>query len=299
MTYSLHNTLPLNPATSTNNGQVVNAYIGTRFSPVDTPPATNGAAPGGGVDYGPYTTNSNGDGFWTFNVTTLDDFIISYYDPADTSNAGSYNTYWLGPYLIDPSSNEASWTSAVDQSTHRSLCSASVAAGSNGVALPTGTINVDTTTPGNPNSFDSSGYLLIRISGNWTVVAYTNTAGGNSFTGCTGGSGTLATGNPVLQGYKATYYRRQCYVSFKGTVLTTGDKAVLGAITTVGGALLNGPAAGYVTYNVAAVTQAGFFSFTFPVDPLGYYGGWPIQAGTGTVLVVGGTIGEAWIEADH
>src|SRR5262249_52980943 len=43
--------------------------------------------------------------------------------------------------------------------------------------------------------FPSAGYLWIGTLN--TIVQYTGTSGGNTFTGCTGGSGTMATGYSV------------------------------------------------------------------------------------------------------
>lgn len=60
--------------------------------------------------------------------------------------------------------------------------------------LPTGTINVTSTT-----GFPSSGYLLINTTNGLVKVQYTNTSGGNSFTGCTGGTGNTSNGGLVAQ----------------------------------------------------------------------------------------------------
>jgi hypothetical protein len=74
--------------------------------------------------------------------------------------------------------------------------STTVAAGSNGVALPTATINVASTT-----GFDPSGFLVITGptgAGIDSVVRYTGGGGGGTqFTGCTLGTGSLATGQVV------------------------------------------------------------------------------------------------------
>lgn len=67
-----------------------------------------------------------------------------------------------------------------------------IAAGSNGVALPTGTINVASTT-----GFPASGTLLVTTSLNTRLVSYTGVTG-TSFTGCLGGSGTMSTGGLVI-----------------------------------------------------------------------------------------------------
>lgn len=66
-----------------------------------------------------------------------------------------------------------------------------IAAGSNGVALPTGTINVASTT-----GFPASGTLLVTTSLNTRLVAYSGLTG-TSFTGCLGGSGVMSTGGFV------------------------------------------------------------------------------------------------------
>jgi hypothetical protein len=66
-----------------------------------------------------------------------------------------------------------------------------IAAASNGVALPTTTITV-----ADASTFETSGTLAIGTNPFWGFVAYTGISG-NTFTGCTGGSGTLATGAAV------------------------------------------------------------------------------------------------------
>jgi len=70
--------------------------------------------------------------------------------------------------------------------------STTIAAGSNGQALPQATINVASTA-----GFPTSGTLRITISGADTLVTYTGLNGGTQFTGCSGGTGTLATSQAV------------------------------------------------------------------------------------------------------
>lgn len=67
-----------------------------------------------------------------------------------------------------------------------------IAVASNGVSLPTGTINV-----GNTQGFPSAGTINVTTGAGVQTVAYTGTAGGNQFTGCTGGTGTMSTGGAV------------------------------------------------------------------------------------------------------
>jgi len=66
-----------------------------------------------------------------------------------------------------------------------------IAVGSNNVALPTGTINVASTT-----GFPASGKLLVTTNTGAQLVTYTG-VGATTFTGCTGGSGTMNTGGLV------------------------------------------------------------------------------------------------------
>jgi hypothetical protein len=66
-----------------------------------------------------------------------------------------------------------------------------IAAGSNGAALPQSTINVASTA-----GFPQSGRILIRISGADQLITYTGITA-SSFTGCTGGTGSMATSQAV------------------------------------------------------------------------------------------------------
>lgn len=66
-----------------------------------------------------------------------------------------------------------------------------IAAGSNGATLPQATINVAST-----NGFPSSGSFTVNISGSLQTITYTGVTA-TSFTGCTGGTGTLATAQVV------------------------------------------------------------------------------------------------------
>lgn len=72
-----------------------------------------------------------------------------------------------------------------------------VAAGSNNVSLPTGTINVASTA-----GFASAGTVEVTTSFGVQLVAYTGLSGGNQFTGCTGGSGVMTAGGAITDGLK-------------------------------------------------------------------------------------------------
>lgn len=66
-----------------------------------------------------------------------------------------------------------------------------IAAGSNNKTLPQSTINVADT-----SAFPTSGEIAVDISGTNTIISYAGTTA-TSFTGCTGGSGRLLTGQSV------------------------------------------------------------------------------------------------------
>jgi hypothetical protein len=73
-----------------------------------------------------------------------------------------------------------------------------IAAASDGVSLPTSTINVAST-----SGFASSGLLVINSTAGLQVVNYTGKTS-TTFTGCTNGSGTLNTAQQVTNGQQST-----------------------------------------------------------------------------------------------
>ena len=76
-----------------------------------------------------------------------------------------------------------------------------IAAGSNGVDLSSnpGVINVASTT-----GFPTSGFILVTTASGAQIVKYTGVSGGNQFTGCTGGTGVMSTGGPVISLFTVT-----------------------------------------------------------------------------------------------
>ncbi len=93
------------------------------------------------------------------------------------------------------------------------FASTTIAAGSNGAVLPTATLNVASTAGFPPGTFNDPTAVAPQLAlqtgaSSWTAVSYTGVTS-TSFTGCSGGTGTLATGyqvgNPVvwldMQGY--------------------------------------------------------------------------------------------------
>lgn len=67
-----------------------------------------------------------------------------------------------------------------------------IAAASNAASLPQGTINVSSNT-----AFPASGTILVFTDNGVQTVTYTAKSGTTQFTGCTGGTGTMRTGNGV------------------------------------------------------------------------------------------------------
>jgi hypothetical protein len=106
--------------------------------------------------------------------------------------------------------------------------STTIAAGSNGVSLPTGTINVASTT-----GFSASGKILVTTGAGIQVVTYTGTTG-TTFTGCTGGTGAMATGGAVNTGSQVKTYTNAT-PTLQGQIfggLSTGTGSI-GAATNV------------------------------------------------------------------
>lgn len=94
-----------------------------------------------------------------------------------------------------------------------------IAAGSNGVSLPTATINVASTT-----GFPTSGVIWVYTSAGTQQVTYTGVTG-TSFTGCTNGTGSMSTGGSIGSSSLLTYgndgytdvttvFRQDGYASF-------------------------------------------------------------------------------------
>jgi hypothetical protein len=105
-----------------------------------------------------------------------------------------------------------------------------IAAGSNGVALPTGTIHAVATA-----GFPSSGVILVTTGSGTYQVQYTGISS-NDFTGCTGGLGTMATGGAIAGMQAVTF------LALSGATQFIGCAGGSGAMAT-GGNVLSGPAA--------------------------------------------------------
>ena len=132
-----------------------------------------------------------------FSTTTQFSTVAS--SPGRTISAAQLN---IGsPNIVDPANSftEADVNKSVSDggvAIPQAQCvvgNTTIASGSNGASLPQTTINVASTT-----GFSSTGTLLVQTTSGYTTVAYTGLSGGDQFTGCTGGTGSLVTGGVVI-----------------------------------------------------------------------------------------------------
>jgi hypothetical protein len=94
-----------------------------------------------------------------------------------------------------------------------------ITAASNGVALPANTINVTST-----QSFQNSGTLIVyNSSGASQTVTYTGPNTSTAFVGCSGGTGTLATGGIVAQYNEPTDTAHALSLVFNRQSMLTGS----------------------------------------------------------------------------
>ncbi len=98
----------------------------------------------------------------------------------------------IGTLFVDQRVGYVDFQAGINHTTQTSHVTA-IASGSNGDILPQATINVDATF-----SYTSGDDLLVKTSMGYQKLSCTGTSGGNQFTGCTGGTGTLATNNEVF-----------------------------------------------------------------------------------------------------
>lgn len=113
--------------------------------------------------------------------------VISSAGPQTITYTGTNATQFTG-------ASGGTGTLAIGSTVAQTNASTTIAAGSNNIILPIGTINVASAV-----GFPVAGTLRIRTrgaSGGIQTVTYTGTTG-TSFTGCTGGTGVMSTGDPV------------------------------------------------------------------------------------------------------
>lgn len=144
---------------------------------------------------------------------------LSRMDPANFGSAG-FETDFINLYPIQSGSNSTTLNAIAYDGNNIYACasfynrSTAIASGSNGNILPQSTINVLDTT-----LFPSSGALIINSSSGLNTVFYTGKTP-TSFTGCSGGAGTIFTGNSVKD-------RRQ---TIKKLSTGAGSVAIVGSI---------------------------------------------------------------------
>src|SRR5258708_4009198 len=80
-----------------------------------------------------------------------------------------------------------------------------IAAGSNGASLPQASISVASTTP-----LPAAGTVYVTTAAGPQLVTYTGTSGGNTLTGCLGGTGAMSTGGLVGTGAHALHVKGNC-----------------------------------------------------------------------------------------
>jgi len=129
-----------------------------------------------------------------------------------------------------------------------------IAAGSNGAALPAGTINVASTT-----GFLVRGQIGVVTGAGVQLVAYTGITA-TTFTGCTGGTGTMSTGGAITSAGKllvVTTLGNQLvtYIGMTGTTFTncTGGAGTM----TTGGLVINVTATAQDLLRVDITTAGG------------------------------------------
>lgn len=262
------------------NGLVCVAYLASRF--LGTPPVLGSPVPDTNPpDAGPVSSGPSfgGTGHYSLAVPDVQNYWIGCWHLANPNWIA-----WEGPRMATPHTSVQGWTATASTSV-ATVGNTSTAAGSNGVPLPTGTIDVASTA-----KLTASGYVLIQMGGPWTLVAYTGVAGGNSLTGCTGGSGTLATGGQVIQAYVNGAYRRLVMASAKLLTQATSDAALITPISEIGGSFQTLGTVGIEVPGGSTVEES--FQMTFPVDPGGAYGFYVTLTGTGIASQL------AWNTAD-
>jgi hypothetical protein len=260
------------------NGLQCVAYNETRFSsvPVYGSPFPDASA----ADAGPVISGETYGGFAAYQlaVPTSGTYYVGCYATGDPNQIITWQKK-----MPTPHTSLQGWT-AISATQGVKTTTTTIAAGSNGVNLPTGTINVVSN-----SGFDSTGQLLINVGPSpiWTLVAYTG-LGTNTFTGCTGGAGQLATGQIACIGYRNGSNRRLVMASQPFKAQATGDEALLDIISTVAGQAPQLVAQMGIVF--AQNNYEGVFSASFPVDPLGIYGMYQVIGATGLVGPTGALV---------
>jgi hypothetical protein len=253
------------------------AYAESRFG---TPPSLGSPVPDtNAADAGPILSSASfgSTGKYVLNVPDAANYWVGCY----LDNA-PWQIAWSGPKMATPHTSKRGWTNAAGIVRGPTLTTTS----GGGITLPVATINVVSTT-----GFAASGQILVKGS-SFQLVTYTATTGGTSFTGCSGGSGTILNGAAVIPAYPNLTYRRLLFVTVSCTVTATGQNASATLVSTVSGAIVLVGNAGITTWSPTTADQfSAIYELSAPVDPGGVYGLWP--------QFVGGSVGvNDWVEVD-
>lgn len=140
------------------------------------------------------------DGYTSAQVstTTFGDAIFTATNTQPfTSTASSLTLNQATNYqtTIAAGSNGASLPQSIINVAATTTASTTIALASNAVSLPTATINVASTT-----GFPSGGYIMVQTTEGIQLVTYTGTTA-TTFTGCSGGIGSMTTGGTVNIGF--------------------------------------------------------------------------------------------------
>ncbi len=244
----------VNGATAANGTYQITVINTTQFSLNNT--TGNGAYTGGGtVNTTPFaypinfTEGTNvlavgNDGYTAAQVsaTTTGDAVFT----ATTNNpfSGTATTLTVNQATnyqttIAAGSNGVSLPTSTINVASTTTASTTITSASNGVSLPTGTINVLSTT-----GFPSGGYLNVVTTEGTQLVIYTGTTA-TTFTGCTGGIGSMTTGGAVTIGFpqsgtlnvttnagvQSVTYTSTTSTSFTGCTGGTGTMSTGGAVS--------------------------------------------------------------------
>jgi hypothetical protein len=182
----------------------------------------------------------------------ITDLVLTASSTGVASVQAAFTSADIGRFVTGATSAlpDGNWITAVPTTT--------VAAGSNGATLPQATISVASTT-----GLQSTGSVAIATGSGTQIVNYTGLSGGNTLTGCSGGTGTLATGGSVVQ---ATLSVAALSASTGASVTVNGDRFYP---TAYAGAL--DPATGYFYFcandTTAGGNTAGLFCIPGPDQP--------------------------------
>jgi len=265
------------------------AFLESRFGavPVLNTPFPDTAPP----DAGPVSSGESfgGVGAYQLTVASAADYYVACFQATSPNIIA-----WEGPLMATPHTSKTGWTAATNLSSRVGIPAlTTIASGSNGVSLPTGTLN--TAAIGAGLAFAASGTLILcgGVTGPYAVVNYTGLTS-ISFTGCTGGSGTMHTGDFVIQGFVNGPNRRLAMLNvvFAATSSGVAQSSQLYYHTTIAGSLSNLGVIGIGLWSAASDALTEDQSLTLPVDPGGTYGVvWNANAGDEPYV-------SSWVEVD-